>query len=343
MPAMIEQRNDDGSTTMSIRLGNQDFALQRKQVPVKQLKLDSSNQRLTYRLRSRGTIPTDDELHKLLWKQDDVKNLYESILNNGGLIEDPVIRRDNVVVEGNCRTVALRELQKKFPEDKRFERVHVKVLPSDVTDEELMMLLGELHVAGKIRWGAYEEAEYVWKMQNLFHKTYDYLASHLRWSRGKITQKILAYEETRKYLEETGDKQGVNRFSHFEEFMKKKELRERREKDPLFMKEFRSWVFEGKLKDAKDVRDLPQIMANDAASIKFRKGDMTGARQVLYDANPSMASSLYSIIDQATHELRTIALMELEDLRDGAPAKEQKLRELSEALQKVASHTGLKL
>ena len=53
--------------------------------------------------------------------------------------------------------------------------------------------------------------------------------------------------------------------------------------------------------------------------------------------------SLYAIVDQATSELRTIALSELEDLQNGSPVKEQKLRDLSEALKKVASHGGIKL
>ncbi len=125
--------------------------------------------------------------------------------------------------------------------------------------------------------------------------------------------------------------------------MKKRPLRDRRDKDSAFMKEFRGWVFDGKLKDAKDVRELPEIMHNPAAFAKFKKGDMQGARQVLYDANPSIASSLYAIVDQATNELRTIALSELEELQNGSPVKEQKLRDLSEALKKVASHGGIKL
>src|SRR5437762_4908069 len=143
---MIEQKQDDGTTTVSIRLGNRDFALERKKVKVEFLKLDPHNQRLSHTLRVHGTVATDTDLHKLLWKQDAVKDLYESIYNNGGLIEDPVIRRDGVVVEGNCRTVALRELQKKYPADDRFEEVFAKMLPDDVTEEQLMMLLGELHV-----------------------------------------------------------------------------------------------------------------------------------------------------------------------------------------------------
>jgi hypothetical protein len=344
MATMIEEKTDGTTTMVSVRLGDGDFALvERKRVPVSFLKLDPGNPRLSYRLGSPGIIATDEDLHKMLWEQGLVEDLYVSILNNGGLIEDPVVRRDGVVVEGNCRTVALRELQKKYPADSRFAEVFVKLLPDDMTDGQLMMLLGELHVAGQIRWGAFEEAEYVWKMQNVYHKTYDYLAAQLRWSRGKIFQKTAAYEETRRYIEETGDKDGVNRFSHFEEFMRKKELRDKRKKDPEFMKQFRNWVFEGKLHDSKDVRELPDLLSNTQAFAMFVGGDVMGARQVLYNANPSMVSEFYATVDRAIHELRTIPLAELEDLQKGAAAKVDKLRDLRAALDNVAKHAGLKL
>ena len=178
---------------------------------------------------------TDRELHKMLWEIDQVKDLYHSIYQNGGLIEDPIIHDNGVVIEGNCRTVCLRELCKKFPEETRFQQVHVRVLPSDVTEEQLMILLGEIHVAGKIPWRAFgKQAEYVWKMNKVFGKNYDYLASHLRWSRSKLAQKIAAYEESKSYIDRTGDPQGIKRFSHFEEFMKKKELREARGRTGIY-------------------------------------------------------------------------------------------------------------
>jgi hypothetical protein len=343
MPAMIEETKPNGSTTMSIRLGNQDFALERKLVTVEWLKLDPANQRLSYKLRLHGVFAKDEDLQKLLWKQDAVKELYDSVKNNGGLIDDPIARRDGTVVEGNCRTVVLRQLRKDLPKDGRFEKVYVRLLPDNVTDEQLMMLLGELHVAGKIRWGAYEEAEYVWKMHNVFHKTYEYLVSHLRWSKSKLSQKIIAYEETKKYLEQTGDPQGATRFSFFEEFMKKKELRERYNKDQGVLKEFGQWIFNGLLKEALDVRDLPAIIANPEAFGKFKKGNLGAAKHVLYAANPSLVSGLYSVIDEATSQLRNIPLTELEDLRDGAAAKIQKIKELKDAIEKVAKHASLKL
>jgi hypothetical protein len=102
-------------------------------------------------------------------------------------------------------------------------------------------------------------------MNKVIGKNYDYLANHLRWSRSKLSQKIAACGESKAYIERTGDPQGTNRFSHFEEFMKKKELREKREADPAFMSKFGDWVLAGKFPDAKDVRYLPEVLENEEA------------------------------------------------------------------------------
>jgi hypothetical protein len=334
------------ATRFSIRLGDRDFVLERKQVPVPTLKLDPKNQRLSYllgQIRKEGKLGTDAELHELLWAMDPVKDLYQSIYQNGGLIQDPIIKADGLVVEGNCRTVALRELHKKFPKDARFASAFVQILPASFSEEQLVTLLGELHIAGKIEWRAYEQAEYVYKMSKQFGKTYDFLSSHLRWPRSKIAQKIAAYEETTIYLAETADPQGVNRFSHFEEFMRKKELRDKRENDPKFMKSFRQWVFDGKFPDAKDVRVFPDVIANPRAFKSFEQKDIQAAERVLIESDPSRSSDFYWSVDQTTQKLRNTPLSELNDLKGGDTAKLAKLRELHRALLDVASAAGVSL
>ena len=61
-----------------------------------------------------------------------------------------IIRPDGTVVEGNCRTVALRELLKRHPANGHWRKARVRVLP-DVSDKEQeAILLGDLHVAGKL-------------------------------------------------------------------------------------------------------------------------------------------------------------------------------------------------
>ena len=111
------------STTLSFPLGGRTFTVQRELWSVADLKLDPNNQRLGYLLRThkKGVPATDAELHAMLWDIDQVKDLNQSIFQNGGLIEDPIIYDNGVVVEGNCRTVCLRELRKKYPTDSRFE------------------------------------------------------------------------------------------------------------------------------------------------------------------------------------------------------------------------------
>lgn len=333
-------------TRFTIRLGDRDFVLERKQVPVSSLKLDPKNQRLSYllgQIRKEGKLGTDAELHDLLWAMDPVKDLYQSIYQNGGLIQDPIIKADGFVVEGNCRTVSLRELHKKFPKDERFASLHVQVLPSSFSEEQLVTLLGELHIAGKIEWRAYEQAEYVYKMSKQFGKTYDFLSAHLRWPRSKIAQKIAAYEETSVYLAETADPQGINRFSHFEEFMKKKELREKRQNDPKFMKTFRDWVHQGKFPDAKDVRLFPDVLFNPRAFKEFEQKGIQAAERVLIESDPSRSSDFYWSIDQTTQKLRNTPLSELNDLKGGDAAKVAKLRDLHRALLDVAKTAGVSL
>lgn len=330
----------DKKQEITIRLGNQDFTVERKKVPVDWLRLDPNNQRISYQLtllRREGKGNTDQEIHDLLWSMDAVKDLYQSVLQNGGLLEDPFVRNDGVVVEGNSRTVVMRELHKKFPGDERFATLYVRILPSNATDEQIVTLLGEMHIAGKIEWRAYEQAEYVWKMHKEYAKTYDFLAAHLRMSRSKISQKIAAFEETRTYLMETNDPDGISRFSHFEEFMKKNSLRERREEDPEFMKEFRKLVADGKFPDAKDVRVLPDILDNPKASETLRKKGVQAAIAVLNKEDPSRSSDLYFSIDEAIRQLRNIPLAEIKELEAGNDTKVKKMLDLYKALEEVAA------
>lgn len=337
--AEVRNVKKDGSE-ITIRLGNKDFTVKRKLMAVNELKLDPTNPRLSYALRKVGMATTDKELHEMLWGLDAVKGLFQSVKQNGGLIEDPIVQPDGKVVEGNCRTVVLRELQKKYPKDSRWLNVYVQVLPKDVDYEDVMLLLGELHIAGKIEWRAFDQAEYVWKMHKQYGKTYDYLANLLRWSRSKLSQKINAYQEAKAYVERTDDPQGINRFSHFEEFMKKKPLRDKRDQDPKFMEKFGDWILAGKFPDAKDVRILPEILDNKDALADLQKHDVQEARAVLYAENPALTSNLYGAVDRAAIELEQIALNEIEALKDGDKPRLEKLRRLQQALNGIKRYVG---
>src|ERR1700730_11183297 len=102
----------------------EDFLLLRnKKIPVRladmhqaDLKFYLENPRLYSVVRLDGTEPTQDDVEEALCGMDHVKQLVQSIKDNGGLI-DPVIVQGgtNIVLEGNSRLAAYRILAKQDP------------------------------------------------------------------------------------------------------------------------------------------------------------------------------------------------------------------------------------
>ena len=335
--------SDSQNSKLIMRVRNSDLDLEREIWKVDDLKLDPTNQRVSFEIQnSLGLINSDAKLHEVLWKIDAVKKLSKSIYQNGGLIEDPIIRRDGTVIEGNCRTVSLREINKNYPTDERFKEIYVKVLPDDITDQDIMILLGALHIAGKIEWRAFEQAEYVYKMNRDLDMHYDYLSNLLHWSKSKISHKITAYEETKNYLNEYDDDRGINIFSHFEELMKKKQLRDQRKKNPNFMPRFNKWLYEKRFDDAKDIRLLPKILEEKHVMDVFERDGFKAAQAMIYAGDPSLISNLYSSLDAAISQLDSLSMKEIKAIQSGDEAKITKFRNLKEALESVEKVTGLK-
>jgi len=139
----------------------------------------------------------------------------------------------------------------------------------------------------------------------------------------------------------TGDEQGINRFSHFEEFMKKKPLRDKRDSDPEFMNKYHNWVYEDKFKDAKDVRLLPKILENEKALDAFENKGYLEAQREIFSQNPSLSSNLYSALDIASSELETISIQEIDSLKNGDEAKKLKINRLKQAIEKIEIFSGI--
>ena len=311
-------------------------------LPVKSLKLDPNNPRLHYLVSIAGGKATDKELHDMLWERDSVKELAESIYQNGGLLEPVIVRGEGLVVEGNCRTVALRELKKKYPQDGRFQTARANVYDGKMEDEQLQVLLADMHVAGKSPWDAYEQARCVKILKDQYGKPYDWLTSHLRMRRAKIAQLLKAYDLTEAFLKKDPDPKHVRKFSVFEEVAKRKVLLQRFD-EPEFVARFHRWLEEGKISDHKQVRDLAEILANPEAINALDKKGYAAAYEVLEAANPSRTSSLYATIKETTERLRKAPLDEIQQLQSGNVQRIRMVRELYRAIQDIATQAQLKL
>lgn len=329
----------------SIRIQGRDIPFTRRTVSIDAIDLDPKNPRVQYLVGQRATGVGQQELHDLIWAKDSVKALAESIFQNGGVYEPLILQANGtrfVAREGNCRTVADRHLAEQHPGDARFATVPATVFEGELTEEDLAVWLADMHVAGKIRWDAYEQAKHVWDLHNRYHKPFDWLASHLRLSRSKIQELLFAHKAATEFLAAHPQPGNVRKFSFFHELAKKKTLRELFEVDASFKQLFHKWIAEERLTDAKQVRDLPIIIANTEAAKALATNGYAEAQRVLVRVDPSLESNLFAAIKNATDKLVAIPANELGELKTN-PQKLILLRNLHRSIQDVTTLAGVTL
>jgi hypothetical protein len=327
--------------------------IQNKQVPYRsmrlslaEVRLDPANPRVQYLVGQTGGDISQEQLDELLWSKDQVKALAQSIFQNGGVREPIIVQRVgdlNIVREGNCRTVASRHLFEQYPGDDRFGFIPAQVYEAALSEEDLAVILADMHVGKKISWDAYEQAKVIHDLSTIHGKTYDWLSNHLRLSKGKISENLKAYKAATDYLSDYPDPANVRKFSFFQEIMKKPDLRARFEDSPEFRQSFHRWLDEDKLTDARQVRALPGILANAEALRALNEYGFEAASKVLISNDPALGSGLFHAVKLATEALQMAPFAEIQDLRAGNPQKLIMLRNLNRALEDISTLAGVKI
>jgi hypothetical protein len=285
-------------------------------------------------------------LDELLWAKDPVKALAQSILQNGGVYERIIVQRKGdryLVREGNSRTVATRHLAAQFPGDARFATMPAMIFDVDLTEEDLAVLLADMHVAGKIKWDAYEQAKHIADLYHVYGKTYDWLSNHLRLSKSKITGDLLAYQATSEYLTTHPDPINVQKFAYFQELMRKKPLKEQFQNDLAFKQRFHRWIDQGKLNASVQVRDLETILANPESAKALDDDGAKAAQAILVRNDPALDSDLFQAVKRATEELKEAPASDIQDIKGENPQKLLMLRNLHRAVEDLATLAGVKL
>src|SRR5207237_265871 len=152
-----------------------------------------------------------------------------------------------------------------YPNEPRFRTMPAMIFDVELTEEDIAVLLADMHVASKIKWDAYEQAKHVSDLFNVYGKTQEWLSDHLRLSKSKIVELLHAYNATTDYLKINPNPDNVRKFSFFQELMKKKDLKQRFQTDVQFKQRFHSWLNAAKIPMAIQVRDLPAVLSNPEA------------------------------------------------------------------------------
>lgn len=220
------------------KIGSTEFELREEKLDVfDEIALWDGNPRVQPYL-TEGAIASEADLESKLRVTGGYDVLRKSIEHIGQLEPVYVWKREDmpkyVVFEGATRVTILRELSLKNtgkPNEARFRRVIVKVLPEEFTQEERVILLARIHVRGTgVRsWGRYIEAKFIHDNVTPHNgskpvTTIRELSRHMGKSDSWVSRLKDAYEFARRFVEfadsDDAETLAVQYFSTLEEISK---------------------------------------------------------------------------------------------------------------------------
>ena len=286
---------------------------------ISKLKLDPMNVRFKHMVKE---VP-EEEIERHIWEEEDAKTLYKQIKISGGLMEPPVVVGNNdqyLVKEGNRRVVCLRKLSKeahegklapegyKYPDD-HFDEVQCIVLPSDLSQKDLDSLIGTRHVSGPKEWATLNRAWHVYEMYTRDNMDFDEIRQVLGYGKGTVIRMVKAFERTMEYgKKHPRDKAWFRKFTYFDELYKKPQLRDWVDQDSTNVQSFIDWIASDKFADVRDVRILPEILADKDTLKHFLApdGNVAKARELLSEKDPTISSETFATIKRTIETLRSI-------------------------------------
>lgn len=338
----MEQRDVEAKT--SIIIGDTVIPTIIRFLSVPDLRYYTENPRIFSILKELGKV-TQDEIERKLWEQDHTKDLFRDIKQNGGLLEEIIVRGIEVL-EGNSRLCAYRHLLKNATaaEDKdaiaKWSVIRAKILPPQINEKVVFAILGTLHIRGKAEWKPYEQASYLFRQANAHGMTPAQLAVQIGTNDADVKNMIKAYKLMDRY--KVTD---PSRFSYFLEFAKSKKLEDSKQYLPanlVLEDKFSDWVKDGRFPRAEEVRNLPTVLRDKSARTKFLNGSVTfeEALETARDHHPETTSSFYNKLKKATEAMNDAEedRVRQEVLQDAQ--KKHIVRDLAKTARKFARSVG---
>ena len=95
-------------------------------------------------------------IYQQMLKEESTSRAKEGMERHGGLQEPLIVDlRGNIVIEGNSRLAAARKLAEK--DERHWGALECKCY-NDITEEEKIALLNQMHIQGKVQWTPYAKA-----------------------------------------------------------------------------------------------------------------------------------------------------------------------------------------
>ena len=326
-----------------ITIGKEAVRMEHRDVPITAIALDEDNPRL----RLMRQKDPDKDMETFIKEMKDAPKLRKDIEENGGLRERVILKPSGKgkfkVVEGNRRRVAFGELRDKHPDDETWQTMPCRILPEDIDDKQIAILLAGEHVQGKVKWDAHEKAGQVYHMAKDLKIPHDEIATVLHVSKSTVQRILKSYtmmmERFRNVDNCAYENQGERKWSFFDELYRSKELRGMVDEDPEFGDTFSRWVGEGRLNKGAQVRLLPKILAHPEARKAFERGRnmpegkaFDDAMKVIETTEPEQGSDFFKLLQKLREACTDVAkVKEILRIRND-PVARRRVLESYEAL-----------
>ncbi len=258
----------------TIRLGAIEYPFIETLLPQATLKFFIENPRVYSCFDRSEREPTQEEVETVLCEMDGVKELKGAIESIGGLVH-PLVVINDVVIEGNRRLAAYRILAKKDPA--RWAKARCMVLPSDLPEEAIFVLLGQYHLHGQLAWAPFELAGYLYRRIQKTNVRPEEIAKEV----SKTPSEIRQYYKVYKFMVDNDDLDSKN-WSYYEEYLKSQSIKKQRATLPELDKKVVKEIKAGNIKDARiDIREklgtitkMPESVCNSTLQ-SFIDGEKT--------------------------------------------------------------------
>jgi hypothetical protein len=253
----------------------EEVEIKRGNLDHKILRFYPENPRLYSLVKPDEEEPDQEAIQRRLVKMDHVKELIQSIKENGGLMEPIYVHgRTFEVLEGNSRLAAYRRLSDSDPI--KWAEMKCVLLPQSFEKERIFAFLGQLHIIGKKDWAPFEQAGFLYRRHKNEGVAVDQMSKEINIPLPEIKKLIRTYE----FMLDAGDSD-INKWSHYYEFIKSRKIASVIKKNSAFKPYLIEKIKSGEIKKAADVRDMvPKLsLAKPQLIAQVVEGDVN-----IYDA-----------------------------------------------------------
>lgn len=269
--------------------------------------------------------------------------LKESIRVNQGIINPIIVNHyaDNryVVIEGNTRLQIYKEFAMVDPTGPWNEIV--AVVYENLPVNKIHAIRLQSHLVGPRDWDPFSKAKYLNQLSNIDKLPMEMIISFCGGKKAEIRKLIDAYVDMVSFYFPKAEEMGMDPDPR--EFSKFAEYQNRSVKEALAIHhysgvDFATWILNGNIDTAQNVRKLPAILAVPEAREAFLKYNISEAVKYL-NINPKGAKDLsnatmHEIVLELTNRIRNIEFKDVKALRND-PRKEDEKTDMSVLLDEL--------